>query len=1221
MPSINITADARNAITAMNQLTAELQAVDDRIRKVTASQAIFNQQGVQTGAVIRGLTHDGKEFTAVMGLMGRNAQQLASMGIATNLSLKRLDFKSKAKDLDELSNKTADWAHVLGRVQRALQYFLAYRAFNFISNQLQQGVQSAKDFQIELSLIRTLSQEAQQSFVKFGEDVRGVSDRTGLDILKVGKAFYDTISNQIAKGSNIAPFVETAGNLARVTGSEIPDSVNLLSSAINAYGFSVTDAERLSAIFFKTIDEGRVVASELANTFGRVAVIASNLGISIEEVNATIGITTQKGFKTADALTLLTNLMIKLEKPTEGTKAFFQSLGVSSGEAAIKLYGFNGVLRRMVDAVKSGQADVSAFFDEIRGRKQFGVFEQSIDQIEDFAERLKDTTEVMQNYSRALEIRDESPAEKLVKEFNKLSNVFTVDFGQGVLKVTADLLQLVGGIDGVSKASDLAAAVIRSFGIVLVAYGVTAVGTSVANVGLARSFAGVTASAALLTRVLLPLGAAFVAFEGGKMALRAGVKDVFGSIDPSQLNATADSIEKIKQKYDLLKESVQKSNPFAGLEKQTQDMNKAFQEALGLVAGANKANNKFLDDTKRKSQETAEGVKIAFAGYVDTIKANIGEIKKGITESNREIERSTKSLLGFRDNLEKLIYETKMKYANEEFGGDFGQLGGQKAKLMEQQIGKLRDRAYQLFAIGSPEAIDEGRRIFDEIGRMEKERFEFLTDIEKKQAELAGTTGIFYVDTLPLQEKLNQLLAERNALEEKYVNDQKQSVIINTQKAAKDTESLRVAEAAMKKFMEFNAFDDKGKIDKRFKDGSGKFDKFKLINEVKGLERDILNAFSGSGEEKVKLYADISERRKAIMAEAEAQDRTEYFKTLEARLLGEQEIYQKRINDLKKIRQEELDRQNSLMTAIGQKPAELALFGNKLVEAGGISNEDKKAIAQRIEAYSNAVKRLFSDKMDKDGIKLFKPENLDEARAEYDAAVREIERLRVAAGKDANLTIQDANGRDINTINARAAFDLQVKELMQSWLKVQAGMTEEMLGGKAFNELVNQPILQLKAQFPELAEAAKDSTLKMGQHFKNLADGGVEALRKKLQEVNDLMKMGAGGGAGKADGVHMASGGLVGLFPGQPRGTDRYPIWAAKGEYIINARSAAMFKPMLDAINNARTPRYMNSGGSIGDTSIGDITVNVSGASTNSETGYAVASKLERLFRRNLIRR
>ena len=69
----------------------------------------------------------------------------------------------------------------------------------------------------------------------------------------------------------------------------------------------------------------------------------------------------------------------------------------------------------------------------------------------------------------------------------------------------------------------------------------------------------------------------------------------------------------------------------------------------------------------------------------------------------------------------------------------------------------------------------------------------------------------------------------------------------------------------------------------------------------------------------------------------------------------------------------------------------------------------------------------------------------------------------------------------------------------------------------------------------------------------------------------------AGYGVGNKGGViRKAGGGNVAVdpngFPGQPMGTDRVPVWAEEGEYIVTREGTKQFKPLLDKINAYRPP-------------------------------------------------
>ena len=69
----------------------------------------------------------------------------------------------------------------------------------------------------------------------------------------------------------------------------------------------------------------------------------------------------------------------------------------------------------------------------------------------------------------------------------------------------------------------------------------------------------------------------------------------------------------------------------------------------------------------------------------------------------------------------------------------------------------------------------------------------------------------------------------------------------------------------------------------------------------------------------------------------------------------------------------------------------------------------------------------------------------------------------------------------------------------------------------------------------------------------------------------------SGYGVGNKGGViRKAGGGNVTVdprgFPGKPMGTDRVPVWAEEGEYIVTREGTQKFKPLLDKINAYRPP-------------------------------------------------
>lgn len=61
---------------------------------------------------------------------------------------------------------------------------------------------------------------------------------------------------------------------------------------------------------------------------------------------------------------------------------------------------------------------------------------------------------------------------------------------------------------------------------------------------------------------------------------------------------------------------------------------------------------------------------------------------------------------------------------------------------------------------------------------------------------------------------------------------------------------------------------------------------------------------------------------------------------------------------------------------------------------------------------------------------------------------------------------------------------------------------------------------------------------------------------------------------------YLASGGVSGLHPGGPKGSDTVPAWLTPKEYVINPRATDYYGlPFMNALNNMQIPRYLASGG------------------------------------------
>jgi TP901 family phage tail tape measure protein len=332
-------------------------------------------------------------------------------------------------------------------VARLFQAHVLHTVLAEVIGDFRQALAAATEFEGQIALLKTITTEADGTFVQWSNTLREVSDQIGKPSVEVAKAAYDALSNQVTKTTeDTARFTTIAGNFARVTGSTTPDAVNLLSSAINAFGHTADDTEQIAASFFSTIDKGRVKASELANTYGRTSAFAKALGLDYEDVNAATVVLTQTGVSAADALTQINAVFSKLIKPTETTNALFKELGVTTGQELIQAFGgLGGALQVLAQEAAKGNVDFTDIFNELRSGR--GSLTLAEDAAKAFQQALIDVRGDTQRFREEIEKFDQiSAGVRLRKEMQQFRNFITDDLGGRALGFVDTVVSSLGSI-------------------------------------------------------------------------------------------------------------------------------------------------------------------------------------------------------------------------------------------------------------------------------------------------------------------------------------------------------------------------------------------------------------------------------------------------------------------------------------------------------------------------------------------------------------------------------------------------------------------------------------------------------------------------------------------------------------------------------------------------------------------------------------------------------
>lgn len=420
-------------INQVNATEAALQRVRSLIESGSVSLARFQQIYTQIQsnpkAIIPNLTADEASLSRAL----RTLQQ----GFAAT---------------GQSAQKAGTYLISFAGIVRLFEAQVVKRITGALQSQFIESIKDAREFSIKIAEIQTISQSAAVTTEQWSEGIRSLSSQFGASQADVAEGAYQTISNQIAKGTETFEFMNTAMRFGQATVSSTADSVNLLSGAMKNFNIPTQDAERVASIFFKTIELGRVRAKDMADTFGRVGSIASEAGVKLEEVAAAIASITVRGVKFSDASTLISNILLKLVRPTTEMKKLFDEWGVASGTAAISTFGFSGVLQRLDVEAEKGTARLGELFNQIRALR--GAFNLTGGAFQDYERALAQITGGQGEFNNAVEIVQQSVGRRLEVQMNKLKVAFTETFGDAVIKKIVETAEGLGGLDNVIRVLD-----------------------------------------------------------------------------------------------------------------------------------------------------------------------------------------------------------------------------------------------------------------------------------------------------------------------------------------------------------------------------------------------------------------------------------------------------------------------------------------------------------------------------------------------------------------------------------------------------------------------------------------------------------------------------------------------------------------------------------------------------------------------------------------------
>lgn len=346
--------------------------------------------------------------------------------MAFNAGAVVVDLKADTKDFDRDMSKSSKGIDAL-----AIAGGAAATAVAAIGAAMIKSIKSAAEFETSMSNISTLIDgDTNEAIGRFNAGIKEIAKRIPKTPEELGASAYDIVSAGISDVNDALFVLEQAARLGVGGLGKTSASVDLLTSALNAFQMDASNADKTADILFKTVKAGKTTVDQIAQSFGQVAPIASATGVSFEELQAATAALTTSGLQTSVAQTQLKALFTEMTREGGKLSKAIESVGIENTKATIESEGFASILERVKDSVDGNDVAFANLFSSVEASGA------AISLTGAQSDTFKTTLDAMKDSSNSLDEAVEKQNDTFNAQWDILSNrlkIVMIELGESIL--------------------------------------------------------------------------------------------------------------------------------------------------------------------------------------------------------------------------------------------------------------------------------------------------------------------------------------------------------------------------------------------------------------------------------------------------------------------------------------------------------------------------------------------------------------------------------------------------------------------------------------------------------------------------------------------------------------------------------------------------------------------------------------------------------------------
>ncbi|NTX09028.1 phage tail tape measure protein [Myxococcus sp. CA040A] len=227
---------------------------------------------------------------------------------------------------------------------------LAGQAMGFVAvgAGLRSVASDALEFTTAMAQVSTLLDGDQLMMMgDLAESAKSLGGEFGRMPTEQAKALYEIMSAGAADTAKATEYLAVSNKLAIGGVTQVGVAADGLTSIMASYGTQLRSATEAADAMFLSAADGKTSIEAIARHIGKLAPIASQTGVSLQELLAANAALTKAGIKTETAMEGMRSILAQVAKPSNEARDLARELGVEFNTAGLKARGFAGFLSHL----------------------------------------------------------------------------------------------------------------------------------------------------------------------------------------------------------------------------------------------------------------------------------------------------------------------------------------------------------------------------------------------------------------------------------------------------------------------------------------------------------------------------------------------------------------------------------------------------------------------------------------------------------------------------------------------------------------------------------------------------------------------------------------------------------------------------------------------------------------------------------------------------------